>query len=124
MSVQYPAQGATSFVAGADLSLTHFRFVKNHTVAGQVVLCAAGNAAIGVVQEGLIAGRAVAVLQPPARSKVQAGQTLTAGQPVAAGANGVAMPATAGAKIVGWTESASETSALVTVTLATYGGTA
>lgn len=124
MAVEYPSGAVTSFVAGANLAATHYRFVKNHTTAGQVVLCTAGDAAIGVVQEGAASGAAVAVMRPPGRSKVTVGSTITAGQALASGSNGTAVPATGGAKVVGWAEGAGATSGLVTVTLAGYGGTA
>lgn len=123
MAVEYTTVGPTSYVAGANLSATHYRFVKMHTVAGQVVLCGAGEASVGVVQEGGASGTAVAVLRPPARSKVTAGATLTAGQTVASGANGLAVPWVAGYGVAGVAESASVTSGLVTVSLATFGGT-
>lgn len=124
MAVEYTAQGPTSYVAGADLSATHYRFVKMHTVAGRVVLCGPGEQPVGVVQEGMASGSAVGVLRPPARSKVTAGQTLTAGQKLAAGASGVAVPWVSGYAVAGFAEAASVTSSLVTVTLATFGGTA
>lgn len=124
MAVEYSAQGPTSYVAGANLSDSHYRFVKMHTTAGQVVLTAAGEQAVGVVQEGAASGSAVPVLRPPARSKVQAGATLTAGQKLAAGASGKAVPWAAGFAVAGFAESASATDGLVTVSLAVFGGTA
>ena len=124
MAVEYPGAGATSYVAGADLSAVKYRFVKNHTTADQVVLCNPGDAPVGVLQAGETAGKAVGVMRPPSRSKVTAGQTLTAGQRLAAGASGVAVPWVAGYAVAGWAESASVTSGIVTVSLATFGGTA
>jgi hypothetical protein len=124
MAVEYPGFGPTSYLAGADLSAVKYRFVMANTTAGQVVLTTAGSHAVGVMQEGAITGAAVPVLRAPARSKVTAGATLTAGQKLAAGALGVAVPWVSGYAVAGWAESASVTSGLVTVTLATLGGTA
>lgn len=124
MAVEYLADNSRSWVAGADLSAVKYRFVKQHTTAGQVVLCAAGEHPVGVMQAGEASGRAVAVLRPPATSKVTAGATLTAGQKLASGANGVAVPWVAGYGVVGTADSASVTSGLVSVTLAVFGGTA
>ena len=124
MAVEYPAQGPTSYVAGANLSAYKYRFVKMHTTAGQVVLCNSGDAPIGVLQAGEVSGSAVAVLRGPARSKVTAGQTLTAGQVLASGASGVAVPWVAGYAVAGVAELASVTSGILTVSLATFGGTA
>lgn len=123
MAVEYLAGNARSWVAGADLSAVKYRFVKEHTVAGQVVLCGAGEAPVGVMQAGEATNRAVAVLRPPATSKVTAGQTLTAGQAVASGASGVAVPWVAGYAMVGWADAASVTSGIVSVTLNVQGGT-
>lgn len=127
MAVEYPGFGPTSFVAGADLSAVKYRFVKLDTAAGdpgRVVLTGAGDHAVGVMQEGATTAAAVPVLRPPARSKVTAGQTLTKGQKLAAGALGVAVPWVSGYAVAGWAETASITSGLVTVTLETAGGTA
>ena len=124
MAVEYLAGNARSWNAGADLSAVKYRFVKQHTVADQAVLCQAGDPPIGVMQEGRATGQAVAVLRPPASSKVTAGATLTAGQKVAAGALGVAVPWVAGYSIAGTADSASVTSGIVTVSLETFGGTA
>jgi hypothetical protein len=123
MAVEYLAGNARSWNAGADLSAVKYRFVKEHSTAEQIVLCGAGEAAVGVVQEGRPAGQACAVLRSPASSKMTAGATLTAGQTVASGALGVAVPWVAGYAVNGWADTASVTSGIVTVTLATFGGT-
>ena len=125
MAVEYLGENPTSYIAGANISATtHYRFVKIDTTAGQVVLCGQGDTPIGVVQEGAAAGNAVSVLRPPARSKVTAAQTLTAGQRVATNAAGKAIPWVANYGTAGWTEAAGSTDGLVTVTLTCIGGTA
>lgn len=126
MAVEYTAQGPTSYLAGANLTTdTKYRFVKADTTAGRVALCGLGEFPIGVMLEGATTGAAVAVLRPPARPKVTAGATITAGQRLASDANGQAVPHVANYAVVGWAETASATSGLVTVTMvSTYGGTA
>lgn len=128
MAHVYPAQGPTSYLAGANLNLVSNRFVKLDTTAAiggtRVVLCGAGDACVGVMAEGATTNAAVAVQRAPARPKVSVAATITAGQAVASNATGQAVPATAGARIAGWAESAAATSSVVTVSLAGYGGTA
>lgn len=129
MAVEYTAQGPTSYLAGANLTDAsgnglQYRVVKASTTAGRVELCGAGGAYVGILLEGATTGDAVAVLRPPGRAKVLAAATITAGQALASNASGQVLPATAGQSIVGWAESASATSGLVTVTLGAMGGTA
>lgn len=125
MAVEYPAGQVTSYLAGANLTTAmKYRLVKPSTTAGRVELCTAGSAAIGVMLEGATTGAAVAVMRAPARAKVTAGATITAGAALASDASGQAVPATANQSVVGWAESASATSGLVTVTLGAMGGTA
>ena len=123
MAVEYLAGNARSWNAGADLSAVKYRFVKQHTVADQVVLCQAGDPAVGVVQEGRATGQAwpCCARRRPRRSPPA--RRFTAGQTVAAGALGVAVPWVAGYSVAGTADSASVTSGIVSVTLETFGGT-
>lgn len=83
-----------SLIAGADLSAKQFTFVKAHSTAGQVVSSGAGETAIGVLEAGDVAGRAVPIRRLGV-AKVKAGGIITAGALVAADAAGEAVAATA-----------------------------
>lgn len=123
MAVEWLVHPRT-YLAGTNLSGLQFRFVKMDTVAGRVALPGTGEQPVGVMLEGATTNAAVAVTRAPAAPKVVAGATLTAGQKLATNAEGKAIPWAAGYAVVGWAETASATSGIVTVSLATFGGTA
>jgi hypothetical protein len=77
-----------SLVAAVDLSSLQYRAVKQHTTAGQVTKCGAGEAAIGILQNAPAAGEA-ALVRISGTSKVYAYNGFTAGDALAsADANG------------------------------------
>lgn len=78
----------------------NFSFV-NIDNAGGVVIATQGAEAIGVIQEGGLAGDPVPVCMPGSITKVLCGATVTSGQYVAADASGRAVPATSGAHFLG-----------------------
>ncbi len=90
-----------SFNATAAIADTaNFSFVTLDTLGG-VVIASQGADAIGVIQEGALAGDPVPVCRPGAMTKVLAGATLTPSQFVASDATGRAVPATSGAHFLG-----------------------
>lgn len=80
--------------AGADLSTKQYTFVKVNS-SGQAVSAAAGEAAIGVLQNEPTSGQ-TATVQVAGIAKVKAGGNVTAGARVAADADGKAVTATLG----------------------------
>lgn len=83
-----------SYVAGADLSGQQFRFVKLNA-QGQVVLAAAGEFAIGVLQNNPTSGDA-ATVAVSGITKVRAGGVIAVGAAVASDGSGNAKTAVAG----------------------------
>lgn len=78
----------------------NFSFVKLDT-SGGAVICTQGDEAIGVVQEGGLAGDPVPVCRPGAMTKVLCGATVTPGQYVSSDSTGRAVAATSGAHFLG-----------------------
>lgn len=76
-----------SLVAAADLSAAQFRAVKVNS-SGQVALAAAGEFAIGILQNKPTAGQTATVVTVGPVSKAVAGGSITAGALVAADASG------------------------------------
>ena len=87
---------ATSAIADT----ANFSFVILDT-SGGAVIATQGSEAIGVIQEGGLAGDPVPVCVPGSITKVLCGATVTAGQYVASDATGRAVPATSGAHYLG-----------------------
>lgn len=86
-------QGVISAVAGADHSSNQFKLVKQHTVAGQVVLCGDGGDAIGVLLDDVdAAGKAVAVATSGV-VRAYAGGTIAIAARVASDASGLLVTA-------------------------------
>lgn len=77
-----------SVLAGADLSASQYRAVKVNS-AGQVVLCGAGETAIGILQNRPASGK-VATVMVAGVSKMVAGAPIAAGDLVASDAAGKA----------------------------------
>lgn len=90
---------ATSFqmtlVAAADLSAKQYYAVKIDS-NGQAALAAAGEPAVGILQNKPIAGQSATVWAFGPRSKAVAGGTIAAGALVASDANGKFVTATTG----------------------------
>lgn len=84
-----------SLVAAADLSAAQFRAVKVNS-SGQAALAAAGEFAIGILQNKPTAGQTATVVTVGPVSKAVAGGSITAGALVAADADGKVVAATLG----------------------------
>jgi regulator of RNase E activity RraA len=113
-----------TYEAGADLSAGQFRFV---TLAadGQVDLATNGAAAVGVLlNEPNAAGRAATVAIAPAGVLVEAGGTITAGDEIAADADGVAITATTGDVVLGYAREDGVSGQIIRVDLISGGNTA
>jgi Uncharacterized conserved protein (DUF2190) len=83
-----------SAVAGANLSGSQYLFVKQHSVAGEVVVAGNGENALGVLVNDPVAGQA-ATVAIAGKMKVIAGGTVAIGALVSADAAGKAVvPAT------------------------------
>ena len=78
----------------------NFSFVTIDT-SGGAVIASQGAEAIGVIQEGALAGDPVPVCVPGSITKVLCGGTVTAGQYVASDSLGRAVAATSGAHYLG-----------------------
>lgn len=76
-----------SLVAAADLSAAQFRAVKVNS-SGQAALAAAGEFAIGILQNKPTAGQTATVVTVGPISKAVAGGSITAGALVASDASG------------------------------------
>lgn len=87
-------------VAGADLSAAQHLLVKQHSVAGQVVLAGDGENAIGVLLNDPTSGQA-ATVAIGGKVKVIAGGTVAIGARVASDANGKAVTAATGDYVLG-----------------------
>jgi len=68
---------------------------------GNLALCAAGDNAVGVLQNKPTAAGQTATVGALGIAKVKAGVDLVAGDPISAGANGVAVKSTSGKKCLG-----------------------
>lgn len=86
-------------VAGGDLSAKQFHAVKVNS-SGQVVAAGDGEAGIGFVQNKPTSGQA-ATVRVAGVTKAAAGGTVTAGQKIAANADGKAVTATASENVIG-----------------------
>lgn len=93
MSVANPMASVTR-LAGADLSTKQFYAVKVDS-AGKVVLAGAGEMALGILQNNP-ASNVAGTIAMAGSSKAVAGGSITAGDPVAADANGKLVAATRG----------------------------
>jgi hypothetical protein len=82
-----------SLPAAADLSAKQFYAVKVNS-SGQAALAAAGEFAIGILQNKPTAGQAATIVTVGPVSKAVAGGSITAGALVAADANGKLVAAT------------------------------
>lgn len=78
----------------------NFSFVNLDNLGGAVI-ATQGAEAIGVIQEGGLAGDPVPVCMPGSITKVLCGATVTPGQYVSSDATGRAVPATSGAHFLG-----------------------
>lgn len=92
-----------SIPANADLSTKQYFFVKltNSSGVGQAAVTGDGESAIGVLQNKPDAAGEVATVGVRGVSKVMAGGTITAGNPVASDANGEAVVAATGDIVLG-----------------------
>jgi len=92
-----------SLPANADLSTKQYFFVKvtNSSGTGRAAVAGDGEHAIGVLQNKPDAANEVATIAISGVSKVSAGGTITAGQPVASDAAGEAVAAATGDIILG-----------------------
>ena len=88
------ANGSTVFPSA------QFTFVYLNS-SGQLVLPAAGKAAIGVLQDKPAVGEAGTICGPGAITKIQANGTFAAGQFVTTDVNGCAVAATSGLSYLG-----------------------
>lgn len=88
--------------ANADLSTNQYFFVKitNSSGTGQVALAGDGEFAIGVLQNKPSAAGDVAKVAISGIAKVEAGGSITAGDPVAVDASGNAVSASSGDIVV------------------------
>lgn len=101
MAIELPLFKPGVFSATADLSAAQFTAVKLDTTNPlQVVAAAAGNLALGVLQNKPIAGEAAEVMTEGI-SKCVYGGTVAVGDRLAVGTGGKLVVATAGAWIVG-----------------------
>ncbi|RWB66567.1 hypothetical protein [Mesorhizobium sp.] len=90
-----------SYPAGADLSGTQFRFVKLNT-SGQVVACsAAGEGAIGVLQNAPDAVGKAATVAVGGQTKIRFSASINPGVAIATNASGDVQTAATGNKILG-----------------------
>jgi hypothetical protein len=107
-----------TYEAGGDLSGLQYRFCKQ-TGDDQVVGCdAAGEAAIGVIQNDPDEQEKATTVAVGGISKVEAGAELTVGQAVSTDNQGRAIPATTGHVVLGHTRlAASEAGVLTSVEL-------
>ena len=114
---QLEAYNTISIPAGADLSSAQFKFVK--ISSGAVVLCGAGENAIGVLTNKPASGE-VAAVQIGGIAKVQADAALsTTGAKVMSSADGQAAAATSTNHVLGMTVTTAAAAAeLVEVLLA------
>jgi len=91
-----------AFKAGADLSAKQFCFVKFGADAETVVLCGAGEKAIGVLQNNPALGQVAEVAIMHGGAKVKSAGVIALGDLIASDANGLAVVAsTSGHFIVG-----------------------
>lgn len=95
MALENVNHHSLSLVAAADLSAKQYRAVKVDS-NGKAAVAGAGEAAIGILQNDPISGQAATVATVGARSKALAGGNITAGNYVAADANGAVVAATLG----------------------------
>lgn len=109
--------GPYTLLAGADLSAKQFYFVKpNAGTQDSVVLAAAGDPAIGVLQNKPTSGQGATVASFGI-SKVVAGGTIAAWDPIAADAAGKAVKAVGSAVVLGYATEAATAAQLVGVML-------
>lgn len=87
-------------VAGANLSAGQYLFVKQHSVAGEVVLAGNGENALGVLLNDPVAGQA-ATVAIAGKMKVIAGGTVGVGALVSADAAGKAVVPATGEYVLG-----------------------
>ena len=92
-----------SVPANADLSTKQYFFVKltNSSGVGRAAVTGDGESAIGVLQNKPDAAGETATVAFTGVSKVSAGGTITAGQPVASDASGEAVVAATGDIVLG-----------------------
>jgi hypothetical protein len=88
-------QATITLAAGADLSASQYCFVKLNS-SGLVVLCGAGEAAIGILQNDPDASGKAATVAISGVSKIVAGGSITRGVRVASDGSGKAKTAVAG----------------------------
>lgn len=92
-----------SLPANTDLSTKQYFFVKivNSSGTGQVAVCGDGEAGIGVLQNKPSSQGKAARVAISGIAKVEAGGSVTAGQPVASDASGNAVTAATGDIVLG-----------------------
>jgi hypothetical protein len=95
-SVRCNSFNATAAITDAN----NFTFAILDT-SGGAVTATQGSEAIGVIQEGALAGDPIPVCVPGNITKVLCGATVTPGQYVASDSLGRAVPATSGAHFLG-----------------------
>lgn len=89
-----------AFLAGADLSTHQYKMVKFGSSASEVVLCGAGEDAIGVLMNAPKQGEQAEVAVAGG-AKVKVASTVTLGASAASGASGVGVNAGAATKALG-----------------------
>lgn len=94
MAYEIPAFDLGTLVASGDLSTSQYLFV-NVNGSGEVAVAAAGDPAIGVLQNKPSAQGRSATVRVLGVSKVEAGAAITVGARVASNASGKAVTATA-----------------------------
>ncbi len=99
MAVERPTESITR-ISGADLSAKQFFFVKLDS-SGHAVVAGDGEAAIGVLQDGLITSGVACNIMTLGITKVSAGGSITAGNNVASDAAGEAVAASGSDAILG-----------------------
>jgi len=100
MSVEFevPHLKAGIHAAGADLSANQFKAVK-FDANGDIVLCGAGERAVGILQNDPVSGEA-AEIEESGYAKMIYGANVTPGQQLMSTAAGLLIPATSGNVVV------------------------
>ena len=99
MATEYDLENISA-VAGADLSSSQFKFVESNSSGTVTVTNAAGEYALGVLQNNPASGQA-ATVAIGGISKVVLGGTVAINDQISTDASGRAIAATTGHKIVG-----------------------
>lgn len=110
-----------AFKAGADLSTHQYKLVKFNTDETEVVLCGDGERAIGILMNAPESGGDAEVARPGGGALLKLNATISAGDLVASGANGVGDAGTSGDPAIALADTDGVAGDVIPVVLGIYG---